>query len=281
MSGRPSDGESTSTRREWLKKSGFSLAGLTGLSQVGVETVSASPDELTKIKYARALRGPDDYITKEVPKAWYDHFQRARQIRHEVGPQLMAKQGVKEISLRPTPEARSRFGGRSGFQIHVGFHPDEFKGTLPDEVEGIKVSSEEVFKGQQFLACDSPYGGDTSSIPGGTACEVEGGSFGSLACTAEVDGNDGYLTAAHLWDVCPSGITGDDAEYDCTDFGEVYQWHDAEDWLFIEHTNTSISLDPTIWDGIMRLESRLTDGSQKAVWVTSFPQTAPRFTTGA
>lgn len=147
----------TSTRRKMLKNMG---AGATAVG-IGSGVVIAS-DRGDSITITRDKNGP--VREKSVPRKWNEHRKRARAATERFSQTHSDTPGIKLIGKGRGPDT---FGGKRGFQINVRVEPNEFKGSLPEQVDGIPVNVNTDLPVDEGLAACSGSAGTYDTVSGG------------------------------------------------------------------------------------------------------------------
>jgi len=174
--------------------------------------------------------------------------QQARKVNNQVTSKYLPQDGVKVVGITAGVKPNKEYGGRRGFRIRVRIHPEEFSGDLPEKVDDIPIIKKHVREPPGYGDSCQKYSDDPNSPEGGTYMELDNGDWGSLGATVTYNDTKGYLTAAHIWDTCPSGISGDKVYHNGYQLGVASEWNGDEDWLFIDFDSNNLSMDSHVWD---------------------------------
>jgi len=223
-------------RRDLLKVvSG--AATITGLTSI----VGGSEDTVEMV----TVRDGDKIVrTATVPKSWYRRVEHTRNVHHKAVNDHIEKRGVLRISRTAGDQ---RFGGKRAPVFRIVYDPEEYKGDVPDEIDGVPVRKEAGERMERTCANRD----DFDPIPGGVHLNSNGSAFTSFA-TAEKEDNEYLLTASHPWDACEGSTQGESVEQHYNQYGEVDASHPYLNVARTEVTDSSYSLD----SGVIQTEDQ-------------------------
>lgn len=200
------------TKNRINRRQALKVAGSTGISSLAVVgNVSALTHRITTIK-----SGETPLQRKDVPLDWWEQMEKVSRVRENLQKQFESETGVRSIALTTREKTISE---RKAGRVEVEIVPEKTPPTIPESVEGVKVSVRE-HQERELDSCNQSQfdpvkggvvGGETTSDTGPTwTCRVHDGSSKRM------------LHCAHTFDVCnETGIIGQDAHQRNQVIGEV------------------------------------------------------------
>lgn len=221
------------SRRQYLK-----TASALGLGAVGVQSVHAEGDR-TKVVVTRDADGPVD--TRAVPTKWYDHTQRARTKSDALKEQLLSQSDVASVGIGT---GESTIGGLKEKVIEVSLKGESTTANIPEHVDGIDVRVN-TNESTEYHCYENTY----DTLKGGISLSSSYGT-GSACCRVYRDGTPYLLTARHVFTDTgtPCGSTGSSAYQGSNYIGSVQGSRTRHDSLWIDVTNSDVSLSDSIVD---------------------------------
>lgn len=144
-----SDSNCTVSRRQALRAAGVSSAAITTIPTLVGATKKKSEKGTVRITTVKA--GNEARVQKKVPADWWSHEQKADRIRLELNNQYENVPGIQGVSLGTSDETIS---GQQKSKLNVRVDPNGYATTIPNHIEGVKLSTEEVTETELDSSCD-------------------------------------------------------------------------------------------------------------------------------
>lgn len=212
-------------RRSFLRNGIASVAGLSGISRIGYAEDT--------VEIVVEWRGSKPFVTKRVPRSWYEYEQHRRIVLERVQDRYGSEPGVRDVFSVPTEK---RVGGKRIHDLKIEVE-EEAEVDIPKSVDGVDVRTGPPV--ETTRAGHDPYcynDDDFTDMWGGIM--VRGDVTGTSGCKVEKNGSEYLVTANHLF------LAGDDCEENTGDelnqhgelFGEVWEYDSSMDWATVKET---------------------------------------------
>ena len=215
-------------RRGALKSIGLGIAGVSGISQLGLT------DDYVEIT---TEIGRDENATESVPKEWYEYEERVDEALHVAREKYKSMDDIQGVSIVPSDQTR---GGKRVNKLEISVASASLNTqaiSLPDEVNQIPTTTAEATN--LIPALGGCYNdGDYYGLKGGQTVSTDylNGGYGTSCCRVTKNGAEYILTANHLFGDCDGSGNWGENLYNQERVGEVFQYNDTMDWVLVDRS---------------------------------------------
>jgi len=250
-------GESDQTvatdRRTALKSAVGGISAITAFSTNGLGSASENTVEIVVEK--GKINGKRVNITKPVPRSWYEYEQRVDRTKEALEEELPDDSAIAGVSLVINKNGLTK-SGKKVTQLKVTAKEKDKKvakkalKNIPGSKNGIPITT--AIEQPDPMPDSGPCYHSVNDMKGGIAIKSDGDDDGepegwfTSACRVSKDdediSNDYLLTCNHGFftsDICQSS-SGEKLYYaDGSEYGEVYEYNEQQDWAIIDPYNES------------------------------------------
>jgi hypothetical protein len=176
----------------------------------------------------------EPFITKQVPKDWWEHEQKATDMLPRFERKYGGKENVKDVCVGTAEE---RISGRKISSIVIQVEPGTTLNT-ESKRRGVPIEVEQIGEPSPVSCNESNH----DPVPGGVSSNNDGtyNCGYDVTTTGKVDynGSPAIMTCAHHYD-CSTNPNGE-TQYQCEqNVGECATYDRSQDWLVFTETSDS------------------------------------------